>query len=119
MFQNKTNVFLVRRNCSDTAGIIDQMMVRLEVYETEIDQIRVGGNVTVTATALPHAIVGAVEHIRSTVKKQSVVSAFPASNTDARMVGGSGRDRNRSHLSRHVNVDLRHRRNHQFSDDWR
>ncbi|MEM8944822.1 MAG: HlyD family efflux transporter periplasmic adaptor subunit [Planctomycetota bacterium] len=67
-------------------GRTDSMLVRAEVYESDVSKIVTGQDVVVRASALDRPLTGKVETIASFVQKQSVVEADPAANTDARVV---------------------------------
>jgi HlyD family secretion protein len=67
-------------------GNIDQMIAKLEVYETQVRYISVGDSVSIMTGALPKKLAGNVLLIGLQIKKQSVISADPAANTDARVV---------------------------------
>lgn len=67
-------------------GRTDQMMVRVEVYESEVSEVKVGQQVTVKGAPFSEPLVGTVDRVASFVKKQSIVDATPAANTDARVV---------------------------------
>lgn len=67
-------------------GNTDQMYARLEVYESDVPDVRIDAKVTLAATAFAQPLEGTVVQIIPLVKKQSIVSAVPAANTDARVV---------------------------------
>jgi HlyD family secretion protein len=74
-----------------TAGIIDlgdtsQMTVEAEVYQTLIGRVAIGDPVTVSAEALAQDLMGVVSAIGLEIGRQSITSADPAANTDARVV---------------------------------
>jgi HlyD family secretion protein len=66
-------------------GDTDAMMVRIEVYQTEIGKVALGDPVTVTAAALPQTLTGTVTRIGLEVQRQELVDEDPAANTDARV----------------------------------
>lgn len=63
-----------------------QVFVRAEVYESDVRRLEVGQAATVTAAAIDPELHGEVTRIADFVKKQQVVDAAPAANTDARVV---------------------------------
>lgn len=67
-------------------GATQNMRAVIEVYQTDIPRVRVGQGVTIKSDVLPSPIVGVVERIGSTVKRQSVVNNDPATATDARVI---------------------------------
>lgn len=67
-------------------GDIDRMIARLEIYQSEIGRVSLGDPVTISAAALPGQLAGTVSKIGLQVKRQSVIGADPAANTDARIV---------------------------------
>ncbi len=69
-----------------TMGATAQMTARVDVYESDVRRLRVEQSVVLTAAALAEPLHGKVERIANYVKKQSVVDADPAANTDARVV---------------------------------
>ncbi|QSJ15501.1 ABC exporter membrane fusion protein [Nostoc sp. UHCC 0702] len=72
-------------------GIVDiaqtqQMYVIAEVYETEIEQIRVGQTATITSSAFKNKLQGKVEQISAKVGKKDVLNSDPTLEVDARVV---------------------------------
>lgn len=72
-------------------GILDlgntqQMMAVAEVYETDVQRIKVGQPATVTSPALPGPISGVVDQIGLKIDKNDVIDNDPAANTDVRVV---------------------------------
>ncbi len=67
-------------------GATHNMMARVEVYESDVPRIRRAQSVFLTAKPLEAALRGTVERISTLVKKQQIVDADPAANTDARVV---------------------------------
>lgn len=67
-------------------GALDAMYARLDVYETDVGGLSVGQAARLTSAALSVPLCGRVERIGALVRKQSVVDALPAANTDARVV---------------------------------
>jgi HlyD family secretion protein len=69
-----------------TLGNTDQMQVELEVYQTDIKHVASGQEVVVSSPALSEELKGSVAFIGHEVEQQTVLSADPAANTDARVV---------------------------------
>jgi HlyD family secretion protein len=67
-------------------GATDRMEAELEVYQTDIARVAVGQAVVLTSPALETPLSGAVTRIGLEVERQSILSADPAANTDARIV---------------------------------
>lgn len=67
-------------------GATDEMFVRVDVYETDVRHLAVGQQADFKSAAIDGSLSGQVSHISTMVKKQSVVDATPAANTDARVI---------------------------------
>ncbi|HEY0981607.1 MULTISPECIES: HlyD family efflux transporter periplasmic adaptor subunit [unclassified Schlesneria] len=67
-------------------GATEKMDVRIDVYETDAQRIRIGQSVWLNSSALAHSLQGDVSRISPLVKRQSIVDATPAANTDARVI---------------------------------
>ncbi|MBV9076804.1 MAG: HlyD family efflux transporter periplasmic adaptor subunit [Methylobacteriaceae bacterium] len=67
-------------------GATDTMMVRVEIYESDVGRLAVGRIATVTAQPLATPLTGAVDRVGLQVQRQAIVDATPAANTDARIV---------------------------------
>jgi HlyD family secretion protein len=67
-------------------GTTQRMRAVVEVYQTDIERIRVGQAVELRADALHEAVAGTVERIGIAVKRQTVVNNDPATATDARVI---------------------------------
>lgn len=67
-------------------GNIERMMAEVEIYQTQIGQVRVGQPVELSAAALGSPLHGEVTRIGLEVGRQTLVDATPAANTDARVV---------------------------------
>lgn len=67
-------------------GETSQMLALVEVYEAEVPRVRVGGQVTLTASPLEQALQGTVTSIGQLVRRQEIVESNPAATTDARVV---------------------------------
>jgi HlyD family secretion protein len=67
-------------------GDTTQMVVRAEVYETDIADVSVGQAVAVTSRALKEALSGQVSRLGVRISEQSILSTDPAAIVDARVV---------------------------------
>jgi HlyD family secretion protein len=67
-------------------GKISQMYVIAEVYQTDIEKVRVGQKATITSTAFSGKLSGVVKEIGWQVDKQSIFSINPGADTDRRIV---------------------------------
>jgi HlyD family secretion protein len=67
-------------------GETDQMIVIADVYESDVDKVRVGAQATITSDALPFMVKGRVSQIGWKVTKQHVFSTDPRQNMDNRVV---------------------------------
>jgi HlyD family secretion protein len=69
-----------------TFGDLADMIAEVEVYETEVGALTPGMPATLTARALPRSLQGRVARIGQEVRRQTLVDASPAANTDTRVV---------------------------------
>jgi len=74
-----------------TQGIVDlaqtkQMYVIAQIYETEINKIRLGQIATISSAALKNKLTGTVEQIALEVGNKNVFNSDPALAVDARVV---------------------------------
>ncbi|HCF30621.1 MAG TPA: HlyD family secretion protein, partial [Cyanobacteria bacterium UBA11049] len=74
-----------------TSGIVEigktsQMYVVAEVYQTDIDKVRVGQKATITSTAFNGKLRGTVTQIGLEVGRQTILSLNPTADTDRRIV---------------------------------
>lgn len=74
-----------------TAGILEigktsQMYVLAEVYQTDINFVRLGQKATITSTAFPQKLRGTVSEIGLQVDRQNILSVSPTADTDRRVV---------------------------------
>jgi HlyD family secretion protein len=74
-----------------TDGIADlgrtsQMYGVVEVYQSDINKIRVGQKVKITSNSLPGELQGTIERVGVQVKRQDVINADPTSNIDDRVI---------------------------------
>lgn len=67
-------------------GTTERMEAELEVYQTDISRVAPGQTVTLTSAAFDAPLTGSVTRIGLEVERQSILSADPAANTDARIV---------------------------------
>jgi len=67
-------------------GQIDQMYAVAEVYESDVNKVKLGQPVTVTSSAIDGKLQGTVERIGLEVERQNVVNTDPTANIDARVV---------------------------------
>lgn len=67
-------------------GTTERMEAELEVYQTDIGRIALGQPATLTSPALTTPLTGTVTRIGLEVERQTILSADPAANTDARII---------------------------------
>lgn len=67
-------------------GDLKRMLVRAEVFESDVHRVQPGQPVTVTSRALPEAIPGQVDSILWLVGRNSIRNLNPLSATDVRVV---------------------------------
>ena len=67
-------------------GQTDQMYVVAEVYETDVDKVRLGQTATITGAAFNEELTGKVSEIGLEVKQQDVFESDPLVNTDNKIV---------------------------------
>lgn len=67
-------------------GQTDAMYAVAEVYETDVQRVRVGQRAMISSPALPHAVSGTVDRVGLKIGKKDVLSVDPAAKTDARVV---------------------------------
>ena len=67
-------------------GRIDEMYAVAEVYQSDINKVKVGQPVTITSSAIDGKLQGTVEKIGLEIERQNVVNTDPTSNIDARVV---------------------------------
>ncbi|MBE9037045.1 ABC exporter membrane fusion protein [aff. Roholtiella sp. LEGE 12411] len=67
-------------------GKTSQMYVIAEVYQTDVQKVRVGQKATIASTAFTGVLKGTVKEIGWQVDKQSIFSLNPGSDTDRRIV---------------------------------
>ncbi|MBE9179048.1 biotin/lipoyl-binding protein [Oculatella sp. LEGE 06141] len=67
-------------------GQTEQMMAIAEVYQTDIDHVRVGQAASITSQAFSEELRGTVLQIGSQVNRQRVMSTQPGENLDQRVI---------------------------------
>ncbi|ODH00961.1 ABC transporter permease [Nostoc sp. KVJ20] len=67
-------------------GKTSQMYVIAEVYQTDVQKVRVGQKATINSTAFNGTLKGTVKEIGWQVDKQNIFSINPGSDTDRRIV---------------------------------
>jgi HlyD family secretion protein len=67
-------------------GQTDAMYAVAEVYETDVQRVRVGQHATISSPALVRPLSGTVDRVGLKVGKKDVLSVDPAAKTDARVV---------------------------------
>lgn len=73
------------------SGIVEMGQTNLmyavaEVYQSDINRVRVGQKVRVISDSLPSELQGKIEWIGAQVRRQTVVNTDPSTNIDARIV---------------------------------
>ncbi|NRB08625.1 MAG: ABC exporter membrane fusion protein [Richelia sp.] len=74
-----------------TSGIVEigktsQMYVIAEVYQTDIENVRIGQKAIISSTAFSGKLRGTVSDIGLLVEKQSILSINPGADTDRRII---------------------------------
>ncbi|MDJ0674815.1 MAG: ABC exporter membrane fusion protein [Calothrix sp. MO_167.B42] len=67
-------------------GKTSQMYVIAEVYQTDIENVRIGQKATISSTAFSGQLQGTVNDIGLLVDKQNVLSINPGADTDRRII---------------------------------
>lgn len=67
-------------------GETNQMYAVAEVYESDINKIKIGQPSRITSDSIPGELQGTVEQIGLQVKKQNVINADPSANIDSRII---------------------------------
>lgn len=67
-------------------GTTSQMYVAAEVYQTDIEKVKIGQKATITSTAFSGKIEGTVSDIGLQVERQSILSVNPSADTDRRVI---------------------------------
>ncbi|WP_309742118.1 HlyD family efflux transporter periplasmic adaptor subunit [Chamaesiphon sp. OTE_20_metabat_361] len=74
-----------------TNGIADlgqtsQMYGVVEIYQNDVNKVRIGQKVTITSNSLPGELQGTIERVGIQVKRQNTINSDPSSNIDDRVV---------------------------------
>ncbi|MDX2273245.1 MAG: ABC exporter membrane fusion protein [Cyanobacteriota bacterium] len=67
-------------------GNTQQMVVVAEVYETDVNKIKLGQQAVITSNAFDQALRGTVQEIGLLINKKDVLNTDPAADVDARVV---------------------------------
>jgi HlyD family secretion protein len=67
-------------------GQTRQMVAVAEIYESDVDKVRLGQTAKITSDALTGELRGTVEHIGLQVQRQNIVNTDPSANIDSRIV---------------------------------
>ena len=67
-------------------GETNQMYAVAEVYESDINKIKIGQQAQVTSDSIPGELQGTVEQIGLQVKKQNVINTDTSANIDSRII---------------------------------
>ncbi|MCA6597970.1 MAG: ABC exporter membrane fusion protein [Pseudanabaena sp. M046S1SP1A06QC] len=67
-------------------GQIDRMYAIAEVYQSDIQKIRIGQSVLCNSEAIPEKLKGTMERIDRKVRRQSVINTDPSKNIDDRVI---------------------------------
>jgi HlyD family secretion protein len=67
-------------------GKTSQMYGVMEIYQNDINKVRVGQKVKITSNSLPGELQGTIERVGIQVKRQNTINADPSSNIDDRVV---------------------------------
>lgn len=67
-------------------GQTQQMQAIAEVYQSDIQRVRLGQPARITSDALDSELTGTVDRIDSQVRRQAVVNTDPSANIDARVI---------------------------------
>ena len=67
-------------------GQTDQMYAVAEIYETDIEKVRIGQRATVTSKAFSGKLQGTVINVGLQVSKQDILNANPTADTDHKVV---------------------------------
>ncbi|AFZ08079.1 ABC exporter membrane fusion protein, DevB family [Oscillatoria nigro-viridis PCC 7112] len=67
-------------------GQTREMLAVAEIYESDVDKVRLGQTAKITSDALIGELRGTVEHIGLQVQRQNIVNTDPSANIDGRIV---------------------------------
>jgi len=67
-------------------GQTNQMYVVAEVYQTDINKVRIGQRATITSPAFADKLRGVVTQIGAQIERKSILDTDPTTDLDARVV---------------------------------
>ena len=67
-------------------GQTSQMYAVAEVYQSDINKVRLGQQVRLQSESLADALVGTVDRLGVQVQRQNLINSDPTSNIDSRVV---------------------------------
>lgn len=67
-------------------GQISQMYAVAEVYQSDINKVRLGQRVQLQSESLPDQLLGTVDRLGMQVERQNIINSDPTSNIDSRVV---------------------------------
>lgn len=67
-------------------GQTREMLAVAEIYQSDVDKVRIGQPATITSDSFKGELQGSVEHIGLQVQRQNIVNTDPSANIDARIV---------------------------------
>jgi HlyD family secretion protein len=67
-------------------GRTSQMYGVMEIYQNDINKVRVGQKVKITSNSLPGELQGTIERVGIQVKRQNTINSDPSSNIDDRVI---------------------------------
>ncbi len=67
-------------------GRTERMYGVVEVYQSDVNKVRVGQIAKITSSSIPSEVKGTVERVGIQVKRQNTINADPTSNIDDRIV---------------------------------
>lgn len=67
-------------------GQTREMLAVAEIYQSDVDKVRIGQSAKITSDSFKGELQGKVEHIGLQVQRQNIVNTDPSANIDARIV---------------------------------
>jgi HlyD family secretion protein len=67
-------------------GQTREMLAVAEIYQSDVDKVRIGQPATITSDSFKGELQGSVEYIGLQVQRQNIVNTDPSANIDARIV---------------------------------
>jgi HlyD family secretion protein len=67
-------------------GTTSQMYGVMEIYQNDVNKVRVGQKVKIVSNSLPGELQGTIERVGIQIKRQNTINADPSSNIDDRVV---------------------------------